>query len=470
MVKYGNPGKYEDYAKEKAPSKKAKHKEYTDAELLELYNFTPDATEGARIRRILRQAEEKTAREATEALTDLRQSRARAMLGRPATAIGLEGGYEGAAWRSGPGMGAASGPTAIRGAQGTGAAQRETFSEADLGAAYQSLTGADGGFAEADAASLGITPSIDPWMTGQFTPGSADVKNPWGKSEGEVDKDVSKFEQQIQTFRDRLTEQAEETIAGIEEYRETGLQNLNRNKRILRDQYSRQDKMWADLTEMSRESRIDNNTLLEEGYADEVDRTNAYLTSMGVKNPTVFTDKPKNATEAQVQATFLAGAETAREIDLTRQFARESLQNINMTGFSTAQSQLVVNATQQLGDVAKWLKEGMWKIDDAVMEKEMTEEQAATDALELANYAHIISNDLGIALDTTFAAMQTGVLGKYMDNVWQPDEMYFPAAGWLGETWGDMQLPMDVILDIQKANLNKQQMEEAVLRMREIYG
>ncbi|SVE40313.1 uncharacterized protein METZ01_LOCUS493167, partial [marine metagenome] len=63
----------------------------------------------------MRQAEEKTAREATEALTDLRQSRARAMLGRPATAIGLEGGYEGATglWRSGPGMGAASGPTAI---------------------------------------------------------------------------------------------------------------------------------------------------------------------------------------------------------------------------------------------------------------------------------------------------------------------------------------------------------------------
>ena len=468
MVKYGNPGKYEDYAKEKAPSKKAKHKEYTDEELNELMGFTVDATEGKRLRRVLAKAEEKAAREATERLTDLRQRRARAMMGRPRTAVGLGGGTDDGVWRQ---TVSAIGPTAIRGAQGTGAAQRETFSEADLGAAYQSLTGADGGFAEADAASLGITPSIDPWMTGQFTPGSADVKNPWGKSEGEVDKDVSKFEQQIQTFRDRLTEQAEETIAGIKEYRETGLQNLNRNKRILRDQYSRQDKLWADLTELSRESRIDNNTLLEEGYADEVDRTNAYLTSMGVKNPTVFTDKPKNATEAQVQATFLAGAETAREIDLTRQFARESLQNINMTGFSTAQSELVVNATQQLGDVAKWLKEGMWKIDDAVMEKEMTEEQAATDALELANYAHIISNELGTSLDTTFAAMKMGVLGKYMDHVWEPDEMYFPAAAWLGEGWPeDVKLPMDVILDIQKANLNKQEMEEAVLRMREIYG
>lgn len=299
--------------------------------------------------------------------------------------------------------------------------------------------------------------------------GSSKARSGYGAM-AEQDKDISKFEQQIQTFRDRLTDQAEETIAGIEEYRQTGLQNLSKNKRNLRAQYSRQDKLWADQIEINSKRREDDELLVEEGYEDEVDQTNAYLTSMGVKNPTVYTDKPKNATEARVQATFLAGAQTLRAMDLTRQFARESLQNINMTGFSTAQSQLIVNATQQLGDVAKWLKDGMWKIDDAVMEKEMTEEQAANDALELANYAHIISNDLGIALDTTFAAMQTGVLGKYMDNVWQPDDQYFPPGAWLEGDWGNMELPMDVILKIQKANLNKQQMEETVLRMREIYG
>jgi len=389
-------------------------------------------------------------------LQDLQRARASAMAGDPYRALGQSGGYVGGTWHQAPAQIPFWGGDNYG---GTGTELREGPVDASFNAAVQKAGGPQ--YAPNDPRGpLEETPSgpgdkKGPWQTGQF------------KS---YDKPLSPFDKKVELIRTSITEQADQRIDDIRSLLGMGLEDLSQQEKALIAGTASTAEWRSDLAEINRAERLDDKELIEGGYEQDVEASNARLAGLGIKNPTVFTDKPKNSTEAHLQGVYRAADATLTELDATSTWFGEKLDNINRTGLSRERSALLLETAQMISEVEGALTQGLLELDILVLEKEISEQEAAADGAQRVMAAQRIADELGVRADTVMAMWDADILKTYAGNVWEPDEDYWPVGGFLDGEWGDATLPLDEIIKILNIFQKKQEIEHQSTEFQAQYG
>tara|TARA_B100001750_G_scaffold239699_1_gene248144 strand:+ start:25 stop:780 length:756 start_codon:yes stop_codon:yes gene_type:complete len=249
-----------------------------------------------------------------------------------------------------------------------------------------------------------------------------------------------------------------------------GLEDLSQQEKALIAGTASTAEWRSDLAEINRAERLDDKELIEGGYEQDVEASNARLAGLGIKNPTVFTDKPKNSTEAHLQGVYRAADATLTELDATSTWFGEKLDNINRTGLSRERSALLLETAQMISEVEGALTQGLLELDILVLEKEISEQEAAADGAQRVMAAQRIADELGVRADTVMAMWDADILKTYAGNVWEPDEDYWPVGGFLDGEWGDATLPLDEIIKILNIFQKKQEIEHQSTEFQAQYG
>ena len=399
--------KYEAYAKSATVKpKKVERKRYSEEDLQPqnvggVWRNSPEEVGAA-----LHHLAQEMANESAQRLQDLQRSRASAMGGLPngattAVAPGYTsrpGTYYGGVWSE-----------LLRGPEwfgenygGTGTEFREGPVDASFNAAVQKAGGPQ--YAPNDPRGpLEETPSgpgdkKGPWKTGQF------------KS---YEKPLSPFEKKVDLIRTSITDQADQRIDDIRSLLGMGLEDLTQQEKALIAGTASTAEWRSDLAEINRAERLDDKNLVEGGFEQDVEASNARLAGLGIKNPTVFTDKPKNSTEAHLQGVYRAADATLAELDATEVWFGEKLDNINRTGLSREKSKLLLETAQMISEVEGALTQGLLELDILVLEKEISEEEAAADGAQRVMAAQQIADELGVRADTVMAMWDADILKTY---------------------------------------------------------
>jgi hypothetical protein len=367
----------------------------------------------------------------------------------------IPGGYYGGVWHDRP----RSPQWLEENYSGTGTEFREGPVDASFNAAVQKAGGPQ--YAPSDPRGpLEETPS-----------GPGDKKGPWKTGQFEsYEKPLSPFEKKVDLIRTSITDQADQRIDDIRSLLGMGLNDLTQQEKALIAGTASTAEWRSDLAEINRAERLDDKNLIEGGYEQDVEASNARLAALGIKNPTVFTDKPKNSTEAHLQGVYKAADATLTELDATEVWFGEKLDNINKTGLSRERSKLLLETAQMISEVNGALTQGLVELDMLVLEKEISEEEAAAQGAQRVMAAQQIADELGVQADTVMAMWDADILKTYAGNVWEPDEDYWPVGGFLDGEWGNATLPLDEIIKILNIHSKKQEIEHEAAEFQAVHG
>lgn len=449
--------KHEEYAKSTTVTpKKVERQRYSEEDLQPqnvggVWRNTPTQVGDA-----LHYMAQQVANESAQRLQDLRRSYAWAMAGAPQTVVGAEGGYVDGVWRQQPETIPFWGDDNYlgTGTQFTGGGVDEAFQ-----AAVQKAGGPQ--YAPNDPRRMEEAPSAPgdkkgPWQTGQF--------KSYEEPQDPLDK---KFE----LVRDSISSSAERRIDDIRSMLGYGLEEISRQeKALLAGTASSQE--WAnDLYEINKLDREANETAISEGFEGDVDQSINTLTELGVQNPTVYTDKPKNSTEALLQGVYNSSAQTINELRASRSWFDSKLDEINRTGLSREKSRLIQDTSQMIQGVEQSLADDLLELDMMLLEKEISEEDAASASAQRLQAAEAIAEELNTRADFVLAAWDADVLKSYATNVWEPDNTYWPAEVLLQDpAFAGQMLPLDVIKELQNIKIANDKAEREAFKFTEQYG
>tara|TARA_B100000287_G_scaffold91958_1_gene84151 strand:+ start:4241 stop:5614 length:1374 start_codon:yes stop_codon:yes gene_type:complete len=452
--------KYEQYAKTATVKpKKVERQRYSEEDLQPqnvggVWRDTPEKVGDA-----LHHMAQQVANESAQRLQDLQRSRAWAMAGRPYEALGQSGDYVGGTWYQAPAQIPFWGDDNYlgTGTQFTGGGW-DAIEEA-FRAAVQKAGGPQ--YAPNDPRRMEEAPSAPgdkkgPWQTGQF--------KSYEEPQDPLDK---KFE----LVRDSISSSAERRIDDIKSMLGYGLEEISRQeKALLAGTASSQE--WAnDLYEINKLDREANETAISDGFEGDVDQSNNTLVELGVQNPTVYTDKPKNSTEALLQGVYNSSAQTINELRASRSWFDSKLDEINRTGLSREKSRLIQDTSQMIQGVEQSLADDLLELDVMLLEKEISEEEAATASAQRLQAAEAIAEELNTRADFVLAAWDADVLKSYATNVWEPDNTYWPAEVLLQDpAFAGQMLPLDVIKELQNIKIANDKAEREAFKFTEQYG
>ena len=262
-------------------------------------------------------------------------------------------------------------------------------------------------------------PFTDPNMTGQFTPGSYTEPVP---------EELSAFDKMVQSQRDSINARRDAAISRIDDYKQFALGQLEADEKALFKQMDSQDQAFIGASKAADDQREADYQTMIAGLGGEEEAAMAYLAEMGVQSPAAYTTEPTNQGEALLGVSFAAGAEAGRQIDSTFQFAANQLRNIHASGFAQSNQDVLSNALSAASSVHQWVNDSMSKIDMAILQNEISEEEAAMQLQQVAAYAMQVAPMLNTDVATVIAANELNLLDDLAKFVWEeePDELYLP--------------------------------------------
>ena len=121
--------------------------------------------------------------------------------------------------------------------------------------------------------------------------------------------------------------------------------------------------------------------------------------------------------------------------------------------------------------VEQSLADDLLELDMMLLEKEISEEDAASASAQRLQAAEAIAEELNTRADFVLAAWDADVLKSYATNVWEPDNTYWPAEVLLQDpAFAGQMLPLDVIKELQNIKIANDKAEREAFKFTEQYG